>query len=489
MDGMVKNLGSAPRIALILDNPLRDLPGICLLALELSQRGCTVFVVPMYLNDEVFSLAPDFVLLNYLRRVSQGFAEALIGNGIPFGVLDTEGGPLADMNDHLPYLCDSEHVNQATSLVCTWGREMASILEKKRFFQTGAIVVTGQPRFDIYFSPWKGISQRIAPYVTEIPSPFVLVCSNFALTGSEYGDRNQILQKMTQLYGVSEEKARAWQEEEDAAIEAMTLCVIKLARIFPGVQWLYRPHPFEKIDPYHERFSACPNIKVSKQGDISAWMIQASAVIQLNCTTSYDAWFAGTPSFKPGWITQESGMGDSLSINHRCSSFEDLVENLQRVLNKTYDLKLQRSSHNEELVHRFFGISDGRAHVRTADEILRVLDISTREQRLKNLAQVKNRVVDEARSWREKLGARIFLKIGFQSTWKPQNLKDRRKLLNRYRDSEKYFDAKRVENWVRHLSEASEKPVPEVGWASDFGAYPFGGKHGQSVVIKANTKI
>src|SRR5258708_1182882 len=87
----------SPRIALIVDNPLRDLSGLCLLAIELSRRGATVMLVPMYLNDEVFSLAPDMVVLNYMTDGVAGLVQAIGNNGMEFGVLDTEGGPCTDI--------------------------------------------------------------------------------------------------------------------------------------------------------------------------------------------------------------------------------------------------------------------------------------------------------------------------------------------------------------------------------------------------------
>lgn len=86
------------RVALIVDNPLRDLPGMVLVALWLCQRGITCYLVPSNLQNEIWSLVPDFVLLNYLRTVNEDFAHQLAEAGIHFGVLDTEGGVFTNLD-------------------------------------------------------------------------------------------------------------------------------------------------------------------------------------------------------------------------------------------------------------------------------------------------------------------------------------------------------------------------------------------------------
>ena len=56
------------RIALLVADPARDLPGTVLTAYELCQRGATCFVIPLVsARAELFSLAPDYVLMPAVR--------------------------------------------------------------------------------------------------------------------------------------------------------------------------------------------------------------------------------------------------------------------------------------------------------------------------------------------------------------------------------------------------------------------------------------
>ena len=67
-----------PRIAIVVDHPERDLAGLVLTALDLTQRGIVCHLVPLNLQErEIWALAPDFVLFNYLRRSNEQFARRM----------------------------------------------------------------------------------------------------------------------------------------------------------------------------------------------------------------------------------------------------------------------------------------------------------------------------------------------------------------------------------------------------------------------------
>ena len=73
-------------------HPQRDLPGLVLTAFALCQRGIVCHLVPLNLQDrELPALAPDLVLLNYLRPGNEAVTRALLAAGVRIGLLDTEG--------------------------------------------------------------------------------------------------------------------------------------------------------------------------------------------------------------------------------------------------------------------------------------------------------------------------------------------------------------------------------------------------------------
>ena len=66
--------GHSPRICLVVDHPDRDLDGLVLLATRLAGLGAEAFLVPLYHLYEIPFLAPDFVVLNYLRPSNRWLA-------------------------------------------------------------------------------------------------------------------------------------------------------------------------------------------------------------------------------------------------------------------------------------------------------------------------------------------------------------------------------------------------------------------------------
>ena len=86
-------------VAIIVDNPLRDLPSNVLIAYELASRGITVMLVPFnYAPIEIWAYQPDIVLLNHLRKSNENFVHELYNAGIKYAVLDTEGGVFFDLS-------------------------------------------------------------------------------------------------------------------------------------------------------------------------------------------------------------------------------------------------------------------------------------------------------------------------------------------------------------------------------------------------------
>ncbi len=78
------------RIALVVDNPRRDLRGLVLLAYLFARRGAEVFLVPMHQQGyDLPLLALDLVVLNYARENNKGLMESYRDLRIRVAVLDT----------------------------------------------------------------------------------------------------------------------------------------------------------------------------------------------------------------------------------------------------------------------------------------------------------------------------------------------------------------------------------------------------------------
>src|SRR5215831_6107335 len=90
----------SPRIALLVADPVRDIPGIVLTAFELCQRGAECFIVPLRGGHaDICALAPDFVLLPAIRPYQVWRARQYVEAGIQIGFLDAEGVVWSSMDE------------------------------------------------------------------------------------------------------------------------------------------------------------------------------------------------------------------------------------------------------------------------------------------------------------------------------------------------------------------------------------------------------
>ena len=87
------------RVAIIVDNPKRDLAANTLLGVELVNRGYEVFLVPLYIQSrELLALRPNITILNYHRKGSDWLVEFVLKLKSKVFILETEGAVFADFN-------------------------------------------------------------------------------------------------------------------------------------------------------------------------------------------------------------------------------------------------------------------------------------------------------------------------------------------------------------------------------------------------------
>ena len=233
------------RIALIVDNPYRDLPGLVLLAARLCRQGATCFLVPMYSSGELGMLVPDVVLLNYLRLNNQDVARRMQRAGVKVCVLDTEGGVLPDLGGYTKTLARDPELFRNVSCFFSWGPRLAEYLRREGVYREDQVMVTGAPRFDFYVPPLRGAALRASTYVEAYPQPLVLVNGNFPFANPRFQTPEEEVRMMVTRFGYDHGLMLQWQDTTRRAMHELAALTNGLARRFPRVTFVYRPHPFE----------------------------------------------------------------------------------------------------------------------------------------------------------------------------------------------------------------------------------------------------
>jgi surface carbohydrate biosynthesis protein len=357
------------RIALPALSPLRDLAGLVLLATQLCHEGATCFIVPDGRRwRELSALAPDFVLINQLRRVRQELAEEFTAAGVQVGVLDNEGGVMPDFSWYGGMLEPDPSVRHTIALFCTWGEKLAAHAAQENWYRPEQIAVTGMPRFDFYAPPWDDIPLPGAPR-GDWPRPLVLINGSFPIANPTTHTQAEKVKTISKIRGGDKQYVADYQERQYRSLLGLAELTNHVTEHFPGITFVYRPHPFERLETYHELLTPRDNLHLIKEGSIHGWLKGADAIIQRGCTTAIEAGMLGVPALSPHWIETPEEIASIEAVSLQCESQNEMDAQLQKLLDGKLAMPENLKSAHAQVVRDWFCAADGRSHQRAANAI------------------------------------------------------------------------------------------------------------------------
>lgn len=414
------------RIALVVDNPYRDLPGLVLVAWRLCQQGVSCYLVPMNIQfQEILSLAPHFVLMNYLRKNNQESVRNYLAAGIQVGVLDTEGGvfsPIpAKANSQLPALADGNEpspweaysltvaedaeVRKRVACVCTWTPEFADYLGKRGIYRPDQIKVTGTPRIDFYAPSWRKAARLLAPTADEHPRPMILLNGSFPLANPRFQTPEREVEQLISEFHYEASFAREWQRTQSAAMHGLTSLSNLLARKFPEVSFVFRPHPFEGEKAYRELLEPLPNLSLVKRGTVDGWILGSEAMIHWGSSTALEGSLAGIPVFAPGWLPVHLPIPIVDAVSIRPPTPDSLIEQISAVLSGRFTLPDQVGSCVDHSIRSAFYRSDGDASQRVTEAVLSSLRSGARRMASEQWRGVTRAIDCSTPGWARTIGS------------------------------------------------------------------------------------
>lgn len=359
------------KICLIVDNPLRDLDGMALLAWRLASEDCAVYLVPMYHMQEVFLIRPDFVLVNYIRGVNEKLVATWASLGVAVGVLDTEGGVLTPENlDDMArdLIRNTAHI----PLYCTWGEALREGMLKRGLPAAYNIIATGCPRYDFCSPAWSGA----LPKVWDRDKPLVLVNSSLSFAYPRYQTVEREIHEAITVQKLSPEWVHRRVAETRLVFEGLRDTLEFLAPRFPGVAFVIRPHPFEDNTLFQDLADRFPNIEIHQKGTVFPWIRDSLAMLHHCSTTSVDCVFMGREPIMLDWVkapTIHVQIAQDVSLLPQ--GLEDLAGMLQqRLAGEALAVGPETRRIREALVRDWFYANDGNSSGRVAAAIHRVLE-------------------------------------------------------------------------------------------------------------------
>jgi len=463
-----------PRVGLILDNPLRDLDGLVLIAWHLSQQDIEAYIVPMHTQGfEVPALALDVLLANYARRNNWDLLKMYRRSGTRIAVLDTEGiggDWWSTYGQQLHSEAGSKFIDQ---YIC-WGVDQKNQLVNSHALPDEQIMVTGCPRYDFFVDPWRQVMRGVP-----VPSGYILINTNFPVVNPRFSSGTKGEIRVWKKVGWGAARAERLASAAMRVFENVKAGIQLLAKTLPHERIILRPHPFERSEAYSDLLDL-PNVEIHQDGTSLQWLNHAKALLHLNCYTAIEATCMGVEAISFEWLNDTELLalsGDPKKVSRCATGVGQIVEWLD-IIGRDGQISEplpEREPAINRLVSLYYHKLDGQASRRVADCLI-------------DLLKQESRQVQASRSsigLRQRIASLVRAALGFKLTYAIKLLGTDREIVRRRQ--EKIPSLSVVRDLLAGMSHMTGKPPVVADWVSvnDY-AHPRLGS-GQSIRIARAT--
>jgi surface carbohydrate biosynthesis protein len=370
------------KIVVVIDNPNRDLPSCILLAqslLEKSSMGSTIHVIQMNsLTDLIFSVHPDYVLLNYARHNNAKLIKQIAACKIKIGILDTEGGvftlmPKTQKLNYFNAVPNDPVVRQKIQHYFVWGQKIYDAHKVENCYTKDQLHLTGTPRSDFYHSNFDFI------YNTTPSEKIILFNTSFSLTNPKFSTCEKEVLMLNQTFGYPIDYLNLQVQQFKIAEQKLIEQARYIAEKFPDIKIIFRPHPFENEKVYENSFNDLKNIQVTGHGAVDQWLRRSICIIHYECSTAIEAACLKIPVFAMSGIQSVRPIPDADLCTDFFDTKEDLCQRIQNVIEKNYILPEKLQDQILQAQKNVYYSVDGNSNHRISEIIIADLNKNTHQ--------------------------------------------------------------------------------------------------------------
>ena len=242
-----------------------------------------------------------------------------------------------------------------------WGDHERDALHATYPEQRSHVVTTGSPRADLWRPELR--DHHVAdplPGVAE-GRPFVLFSSNFSFVLDVNPFWVRIRDKRRHYVGLDDafefDRYNAAAEKQQV-LRDFVRAVRHLATTRPDLLVVVRPHPIEAEGAWEDLIGPVPNVLITRERSLNAWIRRATVVIQNGCTSGYETAVGGVPliSFHPDGILADHPVN---MLGLRASTLDELDAQLDHILARPDRWTERREDGATELLRRRLSSRDG----------------------------------------------------------------------------------------------------------------------------------
>ncbi len=385
-------MADTPPLIIPVENQVRELDAKLLLACLAAQRG---FVSILGSHREIDLQIASFRRGLYLNK------SMTARNLNMFHILRRLGHRILTWDEealvHLPpEIYYSRRLSSAAirfiAHLFAWGEENADLWRNwPHLPQDLPIHITGNPRNDMLRPELRSFYDEDVRRIHERYGDYLLVNTNFNHVNAFFPAQNLFrpgtLEEGRPVFGKAGvgmplDFARALHAQKTAVFRAFLEIIPRLARSFPRLSIIVRPHPTEGQAAYREIARDFENVHVTNEGNVVPWLLGTRALVHNGCTTGVEAYVMRVPAFtyRPAVSVAIDDTFYRLphGLSHACFTREELITGIHEVL--TGKLGPAEGEERERLVNRHLA---GREGPLACERMLEVIaGIAAREPEL-----------------------------------------------------------------------------------------------------------
>ena len=300
--------------------------------------------------------------------------------GHPFVAMDEEALIYLSREKYRKARVDGRMLKSAKALIA-WGPDNAKAWTESEDYGGAPIFETGNGRIDLLRAELRGIHHAKQQELEATHGPFVLINTNFgAINHFMHNLSVKPGQKMTlpaPPQGYFAHRVRVY--------EAFLELLPKLAKRFPKLNFVLRPHPSENHDVWRKSFEPFKNCQVISEGGVVPWVLASKAVIHNGCTTGIEAYLLDkTPiAFMPVHSDEfDIHLPNNLSL--KCVSEDEIFDALN-ILEAGRNIPVLKTGERESLLRNHIAASTGPLASERLVEALNTVRMNTTPQAIHRL--------------------------------------------------------------------------------------------------------
>lgn len=312
------------RIALIVDNPQRDLLGMVYLARELTSKNNDVFLVPSNLRFyELGKISPDYVLLPNLRWHNINLAKYLNSKNVKIGVLETEGAFVDNLKRFINTYSKDFDYNKIVSNWFFWGNEFKKEFTSHLEINEDKCRVVGNPKFDVYKN------SKVSKQNQEI-----LIATNFPFFNSNMNILSETFSRLKDGYYLNNKNLKDNYDYQKLLFNKTLQLVNKMSKKYPDHNFTLRPHPFENLNTYKAIISE--NVRVDNSELSHVALSRSRLLIHFVSSLAFEASLIKINNIVIKNLIKKETLNSNnplLDIVNFVESSDDLVDGLNNLMN------------------------------------------------------------------------------------------------------------------------------------------------------------